>query len=149
MNRDRAIMTLKTICAKMAFKYGYTEINVGKDMQKGFWGEGLTKFLEESVGGDCSTEINWRKSGNEYDKVEFRFRFDNPVICIKFRDETGRETLANLEFTTKKFVPNGVYEEDDKWGIHKKGDTKYEKVEIPCELTEVMMWNPLSSLLQM
>lgn len=142
MNREQAIKVLKTICSKMAEKYGYTEMVIGQDRRKGIWGEKFTEFLEESIGGDCSTEIRWTKPGDEYSYVEFRFRFDNPVIAIKFRDEDQIETLANLEFHTKRYVPNGVYEKDEPGGWHKKGDTKYDKVDVPCEISEVMMWNP-------
>lgn len=140
MNREQAIKTLKSICSKMAEKYGYTEMVIGEDRQKGIWGTEFTKFLEMSEGGDCSTEIKWMKPGGEYGYVEFRFRFANPVIAIKFRDSDQKETLASLEFTTKRYVPDGVWKED-RWGIYKKGDTRFKSVEIPCELTEVMMWN--------
>ena len=142
MNREQAIKTLKTICSQVAEKYGFTEMEIGQDRQKGIWGEKFTEFLEKTTGGDCSTEIKWRKPGNDYDRVEFRFRFDNPVISIRFRDKEQRETLANLEFATKRYVPDGVWEEDEPGGWHKKGDTKYNKIDVPCELTEVMMWNP-------
>lgn len=140
MNREEAIKTLKGIAAAVAEKYGYTEMCIGQDRQKGIWGEEFTKFLEESVGGDCSSEINWRKPGNEDDYVEFRFRFSNPCIAIRFR-ENDRETLASLEFRTQKYVPDGVYEEDG-WVV-KKGDKKYKAVEIPCELSEVQLFNPV------
>lgn len=140
MNREEAIKTLKGIANAIAEKYGYTEICIGQDRQNGIWGEDFTKFLEKSVGGDCSSEIKWRKPGNERDYVEFRFRFDNPCIAINFYDNE-RETLASLEFHTKRYVADGVYTEDT-W-CHKKGDVKYTPVEIPCELNEVMMWNPM------
>lgn len=143
MNREQAIKTLKTIAAKMAKKYGYTEMTIGKDTQKGIWGSEFTKFLEKESGGDCSTEITWRKPGDEYGYVEFCFRFANPVIAIKFLDKNQRETLANLEFSTKmRYIPDGVYKEEDILGIHKVGDTKFKAFEGPCELTVVMMWNP-------
>lgn len=142
MNREDAIKALKVIASKMAKKYGYTEMNVGQDRQKGIWGEKFTEFLEKSIGGDCSTEIKWTKPGNNIGYVEFRFRFDNPVIAIMFQDEEQRETLASLEFHTKRYVPNGLWEEDGPGGWHKKGDIKYDKIDIPCELSEVMLWNP-------
>lgn len=143
MNREEAIKTLKIIASQIARKYGYTEMHIGQDRQKGFWGEKFTEFLEKSTGGDCSTEIKWMKPGNDYDRVEFRFRFDNPVIAIRFTDEEQRETLASLEFRTRRLVPAGVWEEDDPDGWHKKGAAKYDKVTVPCELSEVMMWNPV------
>lgn len=140
MNRQQAIRTLQIIAGNFAKRCGYTQMQVSEDRQKGIWGERLTRYLEEKYG-ECTADIKWFKPGNDKDYVQFRFRFDNPVISIHFRDETGRETLANLEFTCSRYVDTGkVYEKDE--GYYKKGDTKYERVDVPCELNEVMLWNP-------
>jgi len=122
MNRQESIKTLQTIVNRIAQKYGYTEMVAGQDKQKGIWDEAFTNFLEEKYG-DCSTEIKWFKPGDDYSYVEFRFRFSNPVIAIKFRDDQKRETLASLEFSDHRYI--------DKT-----------EVSVPVELTEVMMWNP-------
>lgn len=140
MKRKEAIKVLQGIACRMAEKYGFTEMTIGKDRQKGIWGEGFTEFLE-SQHGDCSTVIRWTrpdKDGGEY--VEFRYRFASPVICIKFW-EGDRETMANLEFHDYLYKDMGeVYEEDTTF--YEMGHPKLTRVDIPMELGEIMLWNP-------
>ena len=49
MNRQETIKTLQQIAAEIAQEMGYTEMRVGEDRQKGVWGEGFTRYLEETL----------------------------------------------------------------------------------------------------
>lgn len=142
-DRNEAIRVIQTIASQMARKYGYTDMLKGKDRQKGIWGEEFTKFLEKEEKGDCSTVIRWLKPGNTEDYMEFRYRFSNPVIALRFHSN-GAECLASLEFSGHRYVNNGkVYGEDDLLG--RKGQPVYEKTEVPWHLCELILFNPTES----
>lgn len=101
MNRQDTIKTLQQIAAEIAQEMGYTEMRVGEDRQKGIWGEGFTRYLEETYG-ECTKEIRWFKPDAPKDlafgdNIEFSFRFSNPQICIDHLKTDG--TLANVEFS--------------------------------------------------
>ena len=46
MDRKETIKTLQNIGAKLAEEYGYYNVIIGEDRQKGFWGEKFTEYLE-------------------------------------------------------------------------------------------------------
>lgn len=113
MNRQDTIKTLQQIAAEIAQEMGYTEMRVGEDRQKGIWGEGFTRYLEETYG-ECTKEIRWFKHDAPKDlafgdNIEFSFRISNPQICIDHRETDG--TLANVEFSDWN---NKLYQEYEK-----------------------------------
>lgn len=113
MNRQDTIKTLQQIAAEIAQEMGYTEMRVGEDRQKGIWGEGFTRYLEETYG-ECTKEIRWFKPDAPKDlafgdNIEFSFRISNPQICIDHWETDG--TLANVEFSDWN---NKLYQEYEK-----------------------------------
>ena len=113
MNRQETIKTLQQIAAEIAQEMGYTEMRVGEDRQKGVWGEGFTRYLEETYV-ECTKEIRWFKPDAPKDlafgdNIEFSFRFSKPQICIDHRETDG--ALANVEFSDWN---NKLYQEYEK-----------------------------------
>lgn len=113
MNRQDTIKTLQQIAAEIAQEMGYTEMRVGEDRQKGIWGEGFTRYLEETYV-ECTKEIRWFKPDAPKDlafgdNIEFSFRFSKPQICIDHRETDG--ALANVEFSDWN---NKLYQEYEK-----------------------------------
>ena len=113
MNRQDTIKTLQQIAAEIAQEMGYTEMRVGENRQKGIWGEGFTRYPEETYV-ECTKEIRWFKPDAPKDlafgdNIEFSFRFSKPQICIDHREIDG--ALANVEFSDWN---NKLYQEYEK-----------------------------------
>lgn len=113
MNRQETIKTLQQIAAEIAQEMGYTEMRVGENRQKGIWGEGFTRYPEETYV-ECTKEIRWFKPDAPKDlafgdNIEFSFRFSKPQICIDHREIDG--ALANVEFSDWN---NKLYQEYEK-----------------------------------
>lgn len=113
MNRQDTIKTLQKIAAEIAQEMGYTEMRVGENRQKGIWGEGFTRYPEETYV-ECTKEIRWFKPDAPKDlafgdNIEFSFRFSKPQICIDHREIDG--ALANVEFSDWN---NKLYQEYEK-----------------------------------
>lgn len=102
MNREETINVLQKAAEKLAREHGFTDIEIGEEREKGFWGEGLTEYLEEKFG-SCTQEIKWRDPKNKYNYIEFRFRFANPVIamCTFDRGDDGNN-LASIEYSDSR-----------------------------------------------
>lgn len=99
MNRDETIKMLRDIGETIAKKYGYTDLLIGEDRQKGIWGERLTAHLEEKYG-ECTQEIKWVDPENNENYVQFRFRFANPVISHgRFDRGDDHSHYASQEFS--------------------------------------------------
>ena len=101
-------------------------VTVGEDRQKGIWGEGMTKWLEERCGGDCSTNITWdggdEKIVSKYDKkptpkrqVNLRFRFDSPCVAVEL---DYRKTFAELQFSDSVKNDDGEFEHTGNFALH-------------------------------
>lgn len=101
--REELVRDVQEFAAKLSEEYDCPEVTVGKDRQKGVWGEGMTAILERKVGGDCATKIIFTggdtkesKYGPKAErKVLFRFRFSWP--CVSVHLGYG-ETFAEIQF---------------------------------------------------
>ena len=99
MNRKETITMLQEVGSNLALKYGFTDMEIGEDRQKGIWGEKLTAYLEEQFG-ECTKEIKWRSPENPNNYVEFRFRFQDPVLALNTFDRGEvKSNLASLEYS--------------------------------------------------
>lgn len=99
MNREETIEMLQEVGNALAKKYGYEDITIGEDRQKGFWGESMTEMLEQKYG-ECSKEVKWCDPANKDNYIQFRFRFANPVICRHtFSRGDEHESMASMEFS--------------------------------------------------
>lgn len=107
--RSQVIKDLQTYASQLAEHYGFTEMEIGEDRQKGVWGEGFTSFLEKKYG-ECTKEIHWRDKNEPDNYVEFRFRFENPCVCISL---DGRKTLAECEVGCSYRKVDEKYERDN------------------------------------
>ena len=121
MTRDELIHEMRQAGARIAKKYGLDTMQVGQDRQKGIWGEGLTRYLEQKDG-PCDFFVNWTNGVDKYPCVEFDFRFATPRLGM--RDATGN---------VGAFV-----EVDYPWDSEAKDRDRTK----PFEITEVMYWKP-------
>ena len=96
MTREELIRAMQGAAARVAKKYGLTCMVVGEDRQKGIWGEGFTRFLEERDG-QCTATITWTDGQNNYPKVMFDFRFSTPRIGIRDDDNTGSGAFVEVD----------------------------------------------------
>ena len=126
--RAEFIAKVRRFAEHLAREYGCDRVTVDKDRQKGIWGEGVTAWLEERCGGDCSTNIKWNggevkvfDEGKSYEcerperQVELRFRFDSPCVCV-FLDH--RKTLAELQFSDSMENDDGEFEHTGNFVLH-------------------------------
>lgn len=112
--RSQVIKDLQTYASQLAEHYGFTEMEIGEDRQKGVWGEGFTSFLEKKYG-ECTKEVRWMDKNDPGNYVEFRFRFQNPCVCISLN---GRETLAECEVGSGYRKVDGKFEYDNAYRPH-------------------------------
>ena len=135
-NRKSFLDMLINYAATKAKELGYDEVIIGEDRQKGFWGEGFTKFLEKRYG-ECTKEIEWRKDKETY--IWFRFRFESPCLAFCWRDEAQQECLIEFEFSDTILInSNRCYDKDG--AFHKKGEIIKENKEVPWYIAEVHLW---------
>lgn len=110
MKRGKAIKALQEIGSDLAMEYGYTEMVIGEDRQKGIWGESLTKALEKEYG-ECTKDITWikescEKSCEEY--IQYRFRFANPCLAIHKKGGAFAE-IELSDFNSENKERNGNF----------------------------------------
>ena len=122
MTREELIREMQGAAARIAKKYGLNEVKIGEDRQKGIWGEGLTKFLEERDG-QCTRTITWTNGRDRYPEVMFDFRFSTPRIGIRDDGQTGSGAFVEV---------NNPWSEELKQRDRSK----------PFMVTEVMYWKP-------
>lgn len=139
MTREDFLKKLIDFSSQKAKELGYNEIDRRENRQKGIWDPAFTDFLEKLVGGDCASEIVWWSSDKKFCYIEFRFRFENPCVAIKW-DVDGYECLVEFQFSNRKLVETGEYYNEDS-SLHKKGDPVKEFVEDKWRIAQVMMWN--------
>ena len=126
--RAEFIAKVRRFAEHLASEYGCDRVTVGEDRQKGIWGGGMTKWLEERCGGDCSTNITWtggeRDESKKYEcdkdekRVEFRFRFDSPCVSVSLNH---RKTFAEIQFSDYldgEHTGLFVLHETHAWGAH-------------------------------
>ena len=132
--RAEFIAKVRRFAEHLAKEYNCDRVTVGEDRQKGVWGEGMTKWLEEKCGGDCSTNITWdggeEKIVSKYitkpqpeRRVELRFRFDSPCVGVEL---DYRKMFAELQFSDSMRNGDGEFEhtgyfvlhETHAWGAH-------------------------------
>lgn len=118
-SRDQLIINMYKAAEKLALAHGFTVVTTKEDRQKGIWGEELTKYLENHFG-RCTEEVTWT-SQEKKGKVQLRFRFASPLICIKEYDANGVAVMASAEVSQQY---TGNYTGD--WTV-----------------TETMTWNHL------
>lgn len=129
--RAEFITEVREFAERLAREYKCDEVTVDEDRQKGIWGEGMTAWLEDRCGGDCSTNVKW--SGGEVKvigkgekwecerperQVEMRFRFDSPCVSV-YLDH--RKTFAELQFSDYIDGEHSGYfalHETMAWGYH-------------------------------
>lgn len=122
MTREELIREMQGAAARIAKKYGLTEVQIGEDRQKGIWGEAFTKYLEQRDG-PCTAVIRWTDGVNQYPAVMFDFRFSTPRIGIRDDDNTGSGAFVEV---------------DNPWNkeLGQRDRTQ------PFLVTEVMYWKP-------
>lgn len=102
MNRDEVIRTLQRIGANLAAEYGFENVDTREDREGGLWGEGMVRALEKKYG-PCSEEINWYGEDRKEQRIQFRFRFENPCISIKIPGEVFAELeISDFNYEEKK-----------------------------------------------
>jgi len=122
------IAEVREFAEGLAKEYRCDIVTVDEDRQKGVWGEGMTKWLEEKCGGDCSTNITWDgglvktfDKGKSYEKerherrVELRFRFDSPCVSVWL---DYRQTFAELQFSDYLRNDDGEFEHTGMFALH-------------------------------
>lgn len=127
-HRTEFIAKVRRFGEHLAREYGCDRVTVDEDRQKGVWGEGMTKWLEERCGGDCSTNIKWDGGGmktvgegRSYEReqperqVELRFRFDSPCVSVKL---DYRKTFAELQFSDSMENDDGKFEHTGHFILH-------------------------------
>ena len=148
MNRKELIKTCHLIIKDLCDKYGYSFLVTREDREKGLWGHKFTEFLEKEYG-ECTHEFCvFKNKDDKSSHFEFRFRFDSPCISFYFHEEKdGRsvESLAEIEFHTSTYIPSGEFYKEDT-GFFKKGNPIKKRIDIPAEISEVILWNPESSM---
>lgn len=138
MEKSDVFKQLQLIACNIAQKMGYSTLAISKRRHHNFWWSDFASFLDKQDNGYYSGDIKWCDSQNDNNYVEFRWRFGNPVVGVRYRNSSDDEVLASLEFTNTKYVEDGVYEEDT--CFNKKGDIKYKPVIIPWKLSQIQLW---------
>ena len=114
-DRNEVVKRLQEYAAQLAAEYGYTDMHVGEDRQKGVWGEAFTAWLEKQEGGPCATEIHWYQDGNTKNYVEFRFWFETPCVSVSCNN---RETFCEIsvsDVVKRDEADQIVRNEDGSW----------------------------------
>lgn len=111
MTRDDVINELQQLCSELAKEFGFNEMVVGEDRQKGIWGEKLTEWLEAKYG-SCTKEIRWF-SNDQKSYVEFWFRFASPVLSIRLKDGAFGSIQIDQKYNpqTKQYEGDFCYRE--------------------------------------
>ena len=137
-NRSAFIEMLINYATNKANELGYDEVIIGEDRQKGFWGEGFTKYLEKTHG-ECTKEIEWRKDKETY--IWFRFRFESPCLAFHWEDDAQQGYMIEFEFSDTILISTDRRYDKDGF-IHKKGEVIKEFKEAPWYIAEVHLWKP-------
>jgi len=120
-DRNLLISRLKEVGENIAKERGITQKDVKVKDKLGVWGADALKHLEKEHG-DCSEEITWIDDNGQ--KVEFRYRFSDPVLSVLYKGDNGQEIMASIEYSnfnhiTKEYDSEFAEHEYMVWGGRK------------------------------